>query len=402
MYTDGEAIILNEVMTPDVLDAFAKHKQSQGKGAPSLSRLHQDLDNTTEFRDCKAGLRTVAKWRVDVSNPTLQRKLKMYFNNLDAKFSGSKPSSNLERKLTQALLQLVTVMQSGYHTVDKMKKGWVRTGNHLPGSDPANGDITVDYATIMSKSRANVTDEQLDHMLAKKPQVIAEFMRAGRVTDAFLDGLGIVKDFHGKSRDDLVLCRQDAQLLTHAATVERIEAQKKQRELEDSPAYKDFTKRLSAAEKDIARKAKALVKSVDAAKKKEETKAAKDAEKARWATLTKAQQAAEKAQQKAQKSAEKAEKDAKAQRDFETSLELVGPARLLEKWGLTTLTAILGERGAAAFRRDNADVVAAHLAAVAAPNQGGGADDAAMEENSENEGDADDADDADDDDEDEV
>lgn len=310
---------------PAVLAALAANNIVYGKGAPSLSKPHQDLDNTTEFRDGKTGMRSVAKNRTKTKSVTLERKLKEFFINLNSTFPGAKPSHDLQSKLVEGLQQLVYVMQDKYHMPSKMRLGWLRTGNHIEGSDPSTGETTVDYEKIMSKSRAEVTDLELDHMRAMKPQVVNEFLRVGRVSDAFLDDLGVVKDFHNTSRDELTLSRQDAQLLTHEATVIRVNDLKAQRELEKDPVHIAFNQRLSQAAKAVTRKVKADAKAAADAPVKAAKIAAKALDTARFKALPRVEQVAETAMKKESKRLSLLAKKEQALRDMDTAMELLGP-----------------------------------------------------------------------------
>jgi hypothetical protein len=51
--------------------------------------------------------------------------------------------------------------------------------------------------------------------------VVAEARLIGWVTNAFLDDLQVVITLDTTNRDDLTLCRQDAQILTHEDSVAR-------------------------------------------------------------------------------------------------------------------------------------------------------------------------------------
>eukprot|EP01032_Pedospumella_encystans_P013560 gene13560-15604_t len=106
-YTDGESIILEQVFNESTLKLFADNGIDQGKGAPALSRDHQALDNTTEFMNYKSGTKSVARNRIDVSNPTLSNRLHAYFANLHGAFPSCAVSHQLKEKLIEGLLTLV-------------------------------------------------------------------------------------------------------------------------------------------------------------------------------------------------------------------------------------------------------------------------------------------------------
>jgi hypothetical protein len=325
-YTDGEAIILNQAMEEDVLAAFDTNLITDAKGPPMRTKDHQDLDNTTEFRDVKTGMRTVSRRQMDYSNPFLESNFKEYFKVLRAEYpSQNVVSYEMQKKLTVALMQLVFVMQSKYHTPVKIREGFVKTGNHVPTADVHKGESSVDFAVIMSKTKASITREEEEHLYACKPLVVAEFMREGRASDAFLDSIGVAKDFHGKSRDDLVLSRQDAQILTHASTARRFNEAKAKREMEADPVHKAFEKRLTDAARMVKKAAKAATNAEAKTAQKHAKEQEKAAEKARFSALSKADQKAELAEKKEAKRLEKLEKEGLAQRQLEESMELLGP-----------------------------------------------------------------------------
>lgn len=284
-----------------LLVSFAKARIDFAKGPPALSRPHQALDNTPEFCGTKAGNKSVARNRTDVSNPTLEQKLREYFTNMHRKFPSCNCPSQLKDKLIQGLLTLVFLCREKYHTAEKLRSGFAVCGQHVKSADPAKGESTVDYQRIMSRTQAVVTPEELQHMDAVKEQVIEEFHLHGRVTDAFLDSIGVAQDYHHESRDDLTLCRQDAQLLTHEDTVARYLEKKAQKELKNNPAHILLEKQIKEAEKLVKQAAAAQHKDAQKAEKKAAAEAAKVAEKARLAGLTRAERAAEAATRKAEK-----------------------------------------------------------------------------------------------------
>jgi hypothetical protein len=134
-------------------------------------------------------------------------------------------------------------------------------------------------------------------------------------------------------RDALTLCRQDAQLITHADSIERYKLmQQKKLTRTDPAALLELEKKKKEAAK--------FVKSYTNAEKKRQEKLEKDrlkaADKLRFQSLTPAQKKQETAQKtranqlkKQETQRKKREKDAATQREFEHAQNLLGEAAVI-------------------------------------------------------------------------
>lgn len=217
--TDGEAVIMQEVFDPDILQRLEFVRCDMVKGGPSATSRHQACDVMVVFRDVKTGLKYHALIGTDTTNETLRRHMKVMCKEFEEEFSIELPQP-LREKILLACEKITFVMRDKYVTPSKIAKGFVDCGQHVLGAGP--GMSTVSYDRIMSASLStDITVEEFDRMREMRPLVIAKFIEDGRVLNTYLDELGIVADPSATDRDNLTLCRQDCQLITHADTIHR-------------------------------------------------------------------------------------------------------------------------------------------------------------------------------------
>lgn len=322
--SDGEAIILQEAFSEELIGEYNSLGIDQVKHGPTMTADHQSSDVADTFRDVKMGNKMASKKRKDSSNPTLNKNLLKYFAEFKISFPSSEPSAYLKAKIIQAISQLVFVFKDKYFTADKIREGFVRCGQHIKAADPEKGESTVDYDKIMSRTRAVCSDAEMATMKDNLPAVVAEMRRAGRVTNDFLDGLGIPIDHTASSRDELVLCRQDAQLITHTETIQRYQDYQAEKLHRSNPANIALKKQLADAKRLVSRK----LKETSALQTKEVKKAAQAqaaaVEKARKSLLSPKQRRDEMA---AQRSAKLRAKEATAeaqQAAYDRAIDLLG------------------------------------------------------------------------------
>jgi hypothetical protein len=301
--TDGELVILQEAFNEKVLAAFKEASIDYIKNGPSITSKHQPADVSDNFRDLKAGLRTITKKRVDVHNATLRRNLGHYFDGFKQKHPTAALTAAHQQKIVFGIEKIVHVLRSKSVTVEKMVEGFIRCGQHVRNAAP--GQSTIDYDRMMARNLApEITDEERNTMRAARPQVDAKFRAEGRVTDAFLDELGIVRSPGAVERDELnSVSRQHCMLVTHDDTVARYRTYVEKR---DAPPTAAPDTALKKAQKLVQQDAKKKAKDL-------EKRIAADAEKVRRAGLTKEARAAEDAQAAVLKREKADEKKRKAQ-----------------------------------------------------------------------------------------
>jgi hypothetical protein len=304
--TDGEAIILNEAFDSHVLNLFDRNNVTYGKNGPSATSKTQAADVADTFRDWKTGLRYHTAQGTDTHNSLLQNHLDGAFSEFRSEFPDVEISAPQKTKIKHAVEKIVFVLRSKYVTPEKIVEGFIRTGQHVRRS--VSGKSTVNYDLMMGLTLAKgITKEEMEHMRDKRPDVIEEFRKNGRVETPFLDKLEIVASPDAKNRDDLTLCQQDCQIITHEATVARVKASK----LSAPAVYSSPPPTINTVGTETS---VADVKKADkffrAEEKKEATAAKKKAEKERVASLTPQQRAEEVREKKAEQAAKKAAKEA--------------------------------------------------------------------------------------------
>eukprot|EP01034_Spumella_vulgaris_P030919 gene30919-38212_t len=290
--TDGEACILNEVFNKEVLEGFAEARVDYMKGGPSATSKHQPCDVSSNFRDFKTGMSMVGNNGVDTANPTLDSNIANYLSALQAKFPSVAISADFKPKLAKACEKIVYVLRNKYYTSEKSIRGFVNTGQHI--RDAKQGQLTVSYHGVMGQSLHECSDDELKHMEAMVDTVVVEARRAGRITNAFLDDLKIVTTDGAIDRDELTLCRQDAQIVTHDDSIAR-----------HAERMAALATREDPVEQERIAEETAAVKFITAHNKKElrklETQARRDAENARKDALTPLQRKEENLEKKRQK-----------------------------------------------------------------------------------------------------
>lgn len=111
---------------------------------PSHTKGHQAADVASTFADVKVGDKVLAKSGKDTSNPVLENNLKLYFAAFEEEFPGCSPSHDVKSKVITGLARLNFVMKEKYFTADKMRMGFVRTGQHVKSADHLKEESTVD------------------------------------------------------------------------------------------------------------------------------------------------------------------------------------------------------------------------------------------------------------------
>lgn len=322
--SDGEAIILHQALDAEVLQAFADVGVDYMKGGPSTTSQHQPLDVSTVFRDAKAYLKKDLNRRVIVVNQTLSDALDAFFEDLRNHFSvpstSSSPcepivvNSGYKSLLCQGIIRVCRILSNKAVTSDKIAQGFAICGHHVEATPEHAG--TVSYDRIMRQIIRDCEDdhdqqEVLESLKTHFNECVEYAQQHGHLSNEFLDQQGLCQqDPQYLNRENLTLCRQDAQIITHVDSIKRIQDYKKKR----SPEYL-----ASEAEK---QRAKAVLQQAGKERAKEAKKLAdKEEEIRRKQSMTKRQRDEEVAAVKATNAAKKArlaeeklkrEQDAKA------------------------------------------------------------------------------------------
>lgn len=131
----------------------------------------------------------------------------------------------------------------------------------------------------MSKCTSTIIEDEIKLMKLRSEEVMEEFRKSGKVTNPFLDGLGIPRDEDAIDRDELTLCRQDCLIITHADSISAFKKYQQEKFERTNPELKELKQKEEKAKLTIIKHANQL-------KKKKEKEIAAAAEKVRKASLT--------------------------------------------------------------------------------------------------------------------
>ena len=148
----------------------------------------------------------------------------------------------------------------------------------------------------------------MDHMFLHAPEVIAKVRSDGRVTDAFLDSLDIVKLPDGShiNRDALVTWRQHAHVMSHSDSKAKFIDYLQMRADKNNPVLQLQLKQAEKAAKLLMRETAARDKAEAAVRDKAVKESQKAAEKERRLGLSAAEKKAEIVQRKLENARRKA------------------------------------------------------------------------------------------------
>lgn len=279
-YSDGEAVILKEAMSPGVIRAFKESSIDFAKGEPSATADHQAADAGPEFRDLKSGIMTCQKEGRNCKDEVLEKNMKAFWadfsiwlrtNESMGSSNRAPPTSAYKEKVQHGLNMMCYVMQNGYMSPKKTRDGFLITGQHVvePPRFPIPGyeDATIDFDKIMSKCYQDIDVTTKMSVREKVPLLVNIIRDTGRLKLADYRDCGILPvlekgGFTINNRDDSVLWQQHSCVLTHDNTQEEwthykdgkdpaLEASKKARESERAK----LTKLISSNEKKVHKKA---------------------------------------------------------------------------------------------------------------------------------------------------
>ncbi|KAJ1393952.1 hypothetical protein B484DRAFT_472871, partial [Ochromonadaceae sp. CCMP2298] len=311
------------------------------KNGPSCSSKTQSADVSPNFRDWKTGLDYATKnpEKCRCKNPTLRKHMELCFKELKEKHPHITLESDYKEKIVHVVEKVTWAMRNKYVTAEKIVTGFVDCGQHVVEADVDKGELTCDFDKMMA-CHLNVGSRllkpaELDHMKLQAPEVIAEFKKpGGRITDVFLDSLGIAVNPDAPLRDELTLCRQHCCLITGDDTVERHAAA----EAKQSAAYAKLAETAAekqrmqdpvyaAEKKKVDDAGKLLLKQQKSDQLKMDKEARLQAEAHRVSKLTPTEKKAEKQQRRdllAQQKVEGKEKKRKALADAALTLAAAG------------------------------------------------------------------------------
>ncbi len=202
---DGEAIILEEVMTDEMLLKLQQKNIAMGKIAASCSGILQPSDVSPLFRACKQVLKRITAMEEDVSNPVLESHLRNAITSLEAQF-GICLGNEEKHKIICACMTIVYVLQ------DVLRPRLIKEGFEWCGQYPLNFD------RLLNQCYKTITFEEREHLFARTEIDVQCFLENGYLNENDLTASGVSYD---GSRDEKPLQNQRAVLLTNPKTLQR-------------------------------------------------------------------------------------------------------------------------------------------------------------------------------------
>jgi hypothetical protein len=327
VYMDGEHTQLIEAADPEVQAIFKGLETDICKGGPALTKSSQACDRAENFKDERKGIETYAlKGKGMSGNETLEKSMVEYHTHMqEAKFGGRVvASAAFKDKLLRGLsLEVYTLQNGGYHTVEKNAEGWLICGQHTPKEGPSEPIIsdkeTIDAKLILAGVGNALTLEDKRWAMANTAELAAIMRQQGRLTSKQCDDAGMPKGegAYNVIRDDLTPSRQHACCLTPLAPVwSQYQADRSPEAIEAKRVAKDKAK---AEERRVQEAAKL----VDKVERQAAKKAQDLANKAAFDALPKAQQDAVKAEKKRVAAEKSAQKKAQAAAAVESAQRLL-------------------------------------------------------------------------------
>ena len=209
---DGEAIILDCLFSDEVVQALNSAKITHAKSNPGLTKVEQEWDAGTMFRDMKKCIIDTRKSQDDTSDSYLSNQLDLYIIAFKASIHYVPITGKFIEKFKESIL-LIVFCQRKVLLPGKLVKAFIETGTQKAGNI-MDGECSVDFDVMMSKCPSNLlTDDDIKVMYENKTIVGLKAIELGYVPDSYLDELGIV--CNAKDRDHLTDCRQSFRLTNH-------------------------------------------------------------------------------------------------------------------------------------------------------------------------------------------
>lgn len=204
------------------------------KGPPSATGSHQACDRASTFRELKRRIKNQCQ-KGEISGPkrlTLLNNLNQSFDSLQSLFPSITVTREFKDKVIRGCEIFVDTTKNDCLSDHTIRTGFTICGHHRDISDDlilpsqnCNFGLeysTVDFDKIMSQCYTKIPKEEQGKMKAALPQLVKIMRENGRITDIEMDNLNIMKlpeEYH-IDRDNFVLWRQHAQLITHDVRLE--------------------------------------------------------------------------------------------------------------------------------------------------------------------------------------
>lgn len=224
---DGEAVMLNAVAAdkcPELAALIDAAKIILGKLGASTSMWTQSLDAGDLFKDSKRIFRSTTD--AESENP-------MLFDRVTAALSSDSRvglSAEMKRRIANGLVRLVYALRKSCTTPNIMA-GFVRVGQLGVAS---SWERLVRPLLFGAEKKGQTTTSyqwkggEYQDVISKWPLILAEFRREGRLTDKYMDCLGLPRAVHDDGsihKESRVLWRQRATVINNATFVAHLREQ---------------------------------------------------------------------------------------------------------------------------------------------------------------------------------
>jgi len=218
---DGEAVMLNAATAdknPDLAALIDAAKIILGKLGASTSMWTQSLDASDVFKEAK---------RIFRSTTDAESENQMLLDRVKAALSSDSRiglSAEMKRRIANGLVRLVYALRKACTTPNIMA-GFERVGQLGVAS---SWDRLVRPLLFGAEKKGQTTTSyqwkggEYQDVMSKWPLILAEFRREGRLTDKYMDGLGLPRAVHDDGaihKESRVLWRQRATVINDSTFV---------------------------------------------------------------------------------------------------------------------------------------------------------------------------------------
>jgi len=316
-------------MNEDIQELFRDALIDVGKVPGGTTAINQAADASPVFRTCKAGMETITKKAIDVTDTDLQDLIIKAISDLESKNTVPRQSKTLKvsaqhkMKICYAVLRINYVLKN-YLKPSHIVEGFTITGQHVFDKNKQLDQPTVSFAHVMNQCYKKLDTEDYEVMQANAEAHIQTYRRTGRLSNEDMDSSNIWTTNELVSRDDRQLSHQGAVLITHADTIARFMDYRQIQLDNKNPEIIAQRKALAVSLRNLRKNI--LLNSQKEAR--EEAKKAKEAEKRietdRIAALTPAERRQYKEDKRLNNIAKRAAKDAERIAQIEQDIAVVG------------------------------------------------------------------------------
>jgi hypothetical protein len=223
--TDGEAIILKQAFSPEIQQDFASNLIDYVKGGASTTGIHNALDRTTCFRDVR---REVTKLSTDFCSDKespMAKQINKCMQDIEDLYK-IKLSSMYKNKIIFGCDVITFAIQNGAISKKKLANGFRICGQHVAMNQNASEDehqTTISFEKIMAQCYQHISRDDMNLMKQETPHFLTILRTTGQITEKDFDHKNIPKlcEEDYDIRDEFVLWRQRAVLITNVETVAR-------------------------------------------------------------------------------------------------------------------------------------------------------------------------------------